>query len=162
MELARPATEININSENAVFEKGTALTLPVRVHLENPLLGKDCYIGSTADPMMLALTTGTTEPSLPNHPISGHAGEVVYNEEFTLITTTDHISVGNDFSVPAATGCGGYAASFVDPLINGKIRLPLPPDTTQSFTAASSRRALSETVVASEEEVKTGKKWQSK
>src|SRR6201999_3192350 len=54
------ATETNPAILNLVAlstEEGTAITLPVRVHLKNPLLGGTCYIGSTAHPIQLHLTT---------------------------------------------------------------------------------------------------------
>ncbi len=53
-----------VNPVNLLLEQGTALELPVQVHLENPgsfdLLGANCYIGSSTTPITLDLTTGTS------------------------------------------------------------------------------------------------------
>ena len=58
-----------------------ALTLPVRVHLENSFLGNECYVGSKAQPVDIELTTGTTSPPLPNEPITGSLGEPEFKDE---------------------------------------------------------------------------------
>ena len=46
LELAKPATEIRVSENNLAAEEGVALKMPVMVHLENPFLGKSCYVGS--------------------------------------------------------------------------------------------------------------------
>ena len=68
---------VQINLINFIIASGTALTLPVRIHLENPFLGSNCYIGSPSTPVNLAMTTGTTAPPAPNTPISGNPGTTV-------------------------------------------------------------------------------------
>jgi len=60
MELAAPATSIELNPANQLLGKGTALKLPVKIKLDNAFLGNNCYIGSNAHPIVLELTTGTT------------------------------------------------------------------------------------------------------
>src|ERR1700728_1667601 len=59
-ELAAPASSVVLNTAAEQLGEGTALTLPIKVHLENPLLGSSCYIGSNAEPIVLNLTTGAT------------------------------------------------------------------------------------------------------
>jgi len=59
-ELAAPASSVVLNTAAEQLGEGTALTLPIKVHLENPLLGSECYIGSTKEPITLNLTTGAT------------------------------------------------------------------------------------------------------
>ena len=73
-ELALPPEEIQVNEANLLGETGTALLLPVKVKLDNPLLGSTCEIGSESSPVILRLTTGTTSPPAPNKPISGARG----------------------------------------------------------------------------------------
>ena len=51
-----------------------ALKMPVKVHLENPFLGKNCYVGSSTSPITWNLTTGETNPPAPNTKIKGKAG----------------------------------------------------------------------------------------
>jgi hypothetical protein len=91
---------------NFVVGTGTALELPIRIHLENPFLGPGCYIGSSLSPVRLKLTLGTTAPPPPNTPISGDIGTLTQNTGGT-VTTADGIKlVDNAFSVPAASNCG--------------------------------------------------------
>lgn len=83
------------------------LGLPVKVHLENPLLGGNCYVGSNASPIQLDLTTGTTAPPPPNQPISGSpTGELEAETERPKVRTArDGAYVDNSYAVPAASGC---------------------------------------------------------
>ena len=52
------------------------LTLPIDVLVSTPsgVLGSDCTIGNATGPLVLNLTTGTTDPPGPNAPISGSVG----------------------------------------------------------------------------------------
>jgi len=63
-ELAGPTSQIHVSKRNEEIEEGVGLTLPVKIHLENPLLGNDCYIGSNTNPIIYNLTTGTTIANL--------------------------------------------------------------------------------------------------
>jgi len=84
------------------------LTLPVRVHLGNTFLGEDCYVGSSAHPVTLQLTDGTTSPKLPNKPITGTVGEITFKDGNKLVVITGNKLVDNSFSAPAASGCVNY------------------------------------------------------
>jgi len=70
---------VQFNLGNILGQTGTAVGLPVRVHLENPFLGSSCYIGSSSNPVRLNLTTGTTSPPPPNTPITGSPGTLSFN-----------------------------------------------------------------------------------
>jgi|SRR5665213_2788780 len=123
-ELALPASSIGLN-EGALFaEEGTALSLPIKVRLENSLLGSECYIGSSAHPITLNLTSGTTKPPLPNKPIKGKAGTLESKEEGGIFAIKGNSLVDNSFAAPEATGCGGIFAFLIDPIIDSKIGLP--------------------------------------
>jgi hypothetical protein len=103
-----------------------AVTLPVRIHLENPFLGSSCYIGSSSSPVTLKLTDGTTSPPAPNTPITGSAGTITTNDDGSVTTADGNTLVDNSFSVPAATNCG---ITFLDrllitPAVNLKEGLP--------------------------------------
>jgi hypothetical protein len=103
-----------------------AVTLPIRVHLENPFLGSSCYIGSSSNPVTLKLTDGTTSPPLPNTPITGTPGTISSNDDGSVTTAAGNLLVDNAFSVPAATNCG---ITFLDrllvtPAVNLKEGLP--------------------------------------
>jgi hypothetical protein len=104
-----------------------ALGLPVKIKLENPLLGSECYIGSSTEPIVLKLTTGTTKPPPPNTPITGKIGEFSSRAEGGILVIKNNSLVDNLFAVPAAKGCGGKAfESVIDPLIDAKLGLPSP------------------------------------
>ena len=91
---------------NFVVGQGTTLELPLRIKLDNPFLGPNCYIGSSTSPVRLKLTVGTTAPPPPNTPISGSVGTITQNSGGTVTTSTGARLVDNSFSVPAASGCG--------------------------------------------------------
>lgn len=123
-ELAEAPSKIGISTENLLSASGTALSLPVKVHLENPFLGEACYIGSDSDPVHIPLTTGTTSPPAPNTPITGSVGEVNFNESFTIVTIEKNKLVNNSFEAPGAEGCGGIFSGLIDPIVDSKLGLP--------------------------------------
>lgn len=123
-ELAKPASEIGISSTNLAAEEGVALSLPVKVRLENSLLGGSCYIGSSSSPITWNLTTGATEPKSPNTSIKGTAGELSLNESATILTAKGYKLVENNWSAPAASGCGGLFSIIINPLVDLKLGLP--------------------------------------
>jgi hypothetical protein len=151
-ELARPASEISVNKHNEEVKEGTALSLPVRVHLENPLLGRRCYIGSSTDPIVFNLTVGTTSPPPPNEPITGKFGSINAKDEFEFIEVTGHTQVDNTFSAPEATGCGGPFSVLVDSLIDKKIGLPSPAGYNTVIHSGTADEATTVGVIASEQE----------
>jgi hypothetical protein len=125
LELAKPASEIKISEVNLLFEEGTALKLPVKIHLENPLLGSTCYIGSSSSPIIWNLTSGTTSPPAPNKPIKGSQGKLEFRENFEILHTTGTELVDNSWAAPGATGCGGFPAEYIlDPIINASVGVP--------------------------------------
>jgi hypothetical protein len=149
-ELAKPASEIGINTNNLVNNEGTALSLPVKVKLENPFLGGECYVGSSSKPVILNLTTGTTSPPSPNKPITGKAGFFKAEEEANFIEITENTLVDNSFSAPEASGCGGIFASVLDPIIDSKLGLPSAAGHNTAIEHNTIRLATGEAVIASE------------
>jgi hypothetical protein len=125
LELARPASEITTSEVNLLFEEGTALHLPVKVHLENPLLGSNCYVGSSTTPINWNLTVGTTSPPPPNTPITGHAGPIEFLESFQITHLPSAELVDNSWSAPHASGCGGFLVEYIlDPILDSQIGTP--------------------------------------
>jgi len=125
LELARPASEISLSETNIVGELGTALKLPVKVHLENPFLGSNCYVGSSTTPIIWNLTTGTTSPPGPNTPIKGASGEFEFLEEGRIAEVLGNVMVENAWSAPGVSGCGGFLVELLlNPIINTAAGLP--------------------------------------
>jgi hypothetical protein len=124
LELARPASEIEVNENNLGGQEGVAFRLPVKFRLENPLLGSNCYVGSEATPVMWELTSGKTNPPPPNESIEGGIGAVEFFEGGSIIQVNPATLVDNAWSAPAAKGCGGLFAFILDPIINTASGLP--------------------------------------
>jgi hypothetical protein len=141
-----------LNLASIFLEEGTGLTLPVRVHLKNPLLGEGCYVGSESSPIQLHLTTGTTKPPAPNKPIKGKLGVASEEEEKgqELLVVTNNSLVDNAFSVPVAEGCGGLFSFLIDPIVDGKLGLPSAAGKNTAVLNGTLKTATSSAVVASE------------
>jgi hypothetical protein len=118
LELAKPASEIHFSKGHLLSEKGVALELPLQFRLENPFLGKRCYVGSEAAPVQWNLTTGGTSPPAPNKPIEGSAGATKFLGGGEILHQDEAELVDNAWEAPAATGCGGVIAFLVDPIVN--------------------------------------------
>jgi hypothetical protein len=149
-ELAAPATSIGISVQNLVEGSGTALTLPIKVKLNNPFLGESCYIGSNADPISLPLTTGTTAPPEPNKPITGKVGKVSLKDEFALTVVTENTIVNNSFAAPEAEGCGGIFAFLIDPIVDAQLGLPAAAGHNTAILSGTLEDADAGSVKASE------------
>ncbi|HEX3804871.1 MAG TPA: hypothetical protein VHV75_18745 [Solirubrobacteraceae bacterium] len=116
---------VTLSRSNLATSTGTALKLPVRVHLKNVFLGESCFVGTSASPITLNLTTGTTSPPKPNTPITGTSGEHESKEEGNLVVYKNDSLVENAFSVPTvAKGCGGLNESLIAPIMNSKYGWP--------------------------------------
>jgi len=150
VELAAPASSIGISLNNLLDEKGTALSLPVKIKLDNSFLGSNCYLGSNSSPVTIAFTTGETSPPPPNKPIHGSAGTLSFNEEATLVTVSGGSLVNNSFAAPGAHGCGGLFSFLIDPFVNSLIGLPSPAGTNSAVLEGKLQLADPAAVAASE------------
>ncbi len=121
LELAKPASEIRVSEGNLAGELGVALKLPVMLHLENPFLGKNCYVGSSSSPINWELTTAETAPPLPNKSIKGTAGSIEFLEEGRILEAKGAKLVDNAWSAPGASGCGGILGFLVNPIVNAQL-----------------------------------------
>ena len=148
-----PTNPAIFNQTAFIFEEGTALLFPIKIHLEGPLLGEACYLGSEAHPVELNLTDGTTAPPPPNQPISGKFGEAYEEEEYnhSLGVASNNTLVNNTFAVPAAEGCGGsYLSWLIDPLIDHTLGLESPAGHNTVILNGTHKSALAREVIASE------------
>jgi hypothetical protein len=103
--------------------------LPVKIHLINPVLGNNCYVGSNSNPIQLNLITGTTSPPGPNKPITGVDPELKLDETLPgVIDATGGQFVDNSFAAPGASGCVltlfGFIPISLNGLVNAQSSLP--------------------------------------
>ena len=149
-ELAKPASDIGINTNNLIEEEGVALSLPVKVKLSNVFLGSSCYVGSESHPIVLNLTTGTTSPPEPNKPIKGSRGEIEFKDEFNIVVLSGGSLVDNTFAAPEASGCGGVFSNLVDPIVDSQFGLPAAAGHNTAILTGKLEQAVAEAVKASE------------
>ncbi len=149
-ELAKPASDIGISTNNLIAEEGVALSLPVKVKLSNVFLGSSCYVGSESDPIVLNLTTGTTSPPAPNKPIKGNRGEIEFKDEYNIVVLSGGSLVDNAFAAPEATGCGGSFSKLVDPLVDSVFGVPAAAGHNTAILTGKLEEAVAEAVKASE------------
>jgi hypothetical protein len=124
LELAKPASDIKISELHLAQEEGVALSLPIKIRLENPFLGESCYVGSSSAPIIWELTTGFTNPPAPNTPIRGSAGDIEFLEEGRILVAKKAELDDNAWAAPAASGCGGLFSFLIDPIVNASSGLP--------------------------------------
>lgn len=147
VELTGPSkglTNIELNTANLLFEEGTALGLPAKIHLENAILGSSCYIGSNSSPVQLNFTSGTSGE------LKGAAGELTFNEAFTIITISGGNLVDGTYAAPGVNGCGGIFSFFINPLVNSIIGLPSGSGKNKANLEGKIQDAQAEAVKASE------------
>jgi hypothetical protein len=118
VELAAPASAITLSTQNLVNQEGTALGLPIKVKLDNAILGSNCYLGSNSKPIQIDFTTGKSGS------LEGAVGEITFNESFTLVTISGGRLVNNTFAAPGVSGCGGIFSLFVNPLVDSILGTP--------------------------------------
>lgn len=112
--------------------------LPIKVHLENStgVLGPNCYVGSSSNPINLFLTVGTTSPPPPNKPITGVNPETVFDESSLILTLNNGTFVDNSFAAPGASGCVltlfGFIPISINGLVNSQSGLPAPAGTNET------------------------------
>lgn len=111
------------------------ITLPIRVHLLNPVLGNACYVGSSSSPISLHLIFGTTNPPPPNQPITGVEPELGFKPP-EILTFTNGTYVDNSFSAPGATGCKltlfGFIPVGLNSVVDASAGLPAAAGTNET------------------------------
>ncbi len=152
--VANPTNPALLNLQALTRETGTAVTLPVRVHLKNPLLGNSCYVGSESSPIQLHLTTGATSPKSPNKSIHGTLGGLatVREGKHEFLHISENSLVDNAFSVPKAEGCGEFFSFIIDPVLDAKLGLPSEDGNNTAILSGSLNTATAEEVEGNEKE----------
>jgi hypothetical protein len=135
-----------ISRANLLSAEGVALSLPVRLHLNNAILGSECYVGSKSSPVTFNLTTGTTSPPPPNKAITGAVGELEFKDEFQLVIIKGNKVVDNAFSAPATEGCGGIFSFLVNELVSEILGVPAAAGHNTAILEGSLQNATAEAV----------------
>ncbi len=110
---------------------GTAFAqLPLKVHLENAVLGNNCYIGSTSSPVTLNLTTGTSGK------LTGKEPTITFEPEREITQAKGGTYVDNTFAAPGVNGCVltlfGFIPISINGLVNSQSGLPAASGTNEA------------------------------
>ena len=111
--LANSATQSDPNLQLSVEPVGvgialdptgaTAAIISQKIQAINPIFGKQCFVGTNHEPIVVDPTFGTTNPPPPNQPISGHIDAIqTIGHEIVILGT----AVDNAFFAPGAESCG--------------------------------------------------------
>jgi hypothetical protein len=138
--VVEPAGEPSNFSRAAALSQGQPIiTLPVKVHLVNPILGPSCYIGSNNDPIVLR-PRNITRPTLASA-IGNLDGTP--NPTGALARLTASATQGDDtFAVPGATGCG--LLGVLNTAVNQQQGLPSPAGNNNLVLNSASSPVISE------------------
>src|SRR5262249_44338939 len=114
-------------------QSGTALEVPLRIHLSNPLgglVGEHCYIGGPEEPIVQRLTSGETSPPEGFAPISGELGEVAFSNDFQILRIRNNRVVDNTYPDQVAHGFAKRNdpewEGLIDEAVDTAFHLPAP------------------------------------
>jgi hypothetical protein len=125
IELALPAEDMTLDEAALLQEtQETSLGFPVMIHLTNKFVGKDCYVGSTQNPINVPFITGETSPPPPNTPIHGALGKIKVIGGGQILQINGDRLVNNSYASPGVQGCGINGGA--DAAMNSALGLPSP------------------------------------
>jgi hypothetical protein len=146
IELPGNFTEVTATAELAgQGEISTSVALPLKVKLDNLLLGGGCYVGSSSEPLFLHLVYGETKPPPPNKPIKGTI--VVTTKDSGAILVLTGTLVDNSFAAPGANGCT-LLPLVGDLAVNTKVGLPSAAGTNTAIMGGATEEVSSSLVRA--------------
>jgi hypothetical protein len=125
--IAGPATGIEVNQYFLAEGGGTAVVLPLKIKLDNPTLGEECWIGSDESPVVL-------------HLVDADKGKLTTIAKGKITKISGNSLVDETFAVPAATGCGS-PAFLITPLVNLLSGLPSPAGHNKAVMSGSFEQA---------------------
>ena len=105
---------------NALSSGQPIVTIPVKIHLENSLLGSGCYLGSNSSPILLH-PENTTAPSL-SVDLFDADGTPDPTGVMEAVDETGTTQSDTSAAIPGATGCG--LLGILNSAINLKTGLP--------------------------------------
>ncbi|MEV8231069.1 hypothetical protein AB0P41_34335 [Streptomyces sp. NPDC079167] len=89
----------------AGISSGPIVKLPVKIRLENPLLGSNCYIGSSSNPVILQ-PGNLSAPSFSASRFNGDGSANPDEGSMIQIALSGAAQGDSRFSAPKASGCG--------------------------------------------------------
>ncbi|MFJ4124907.1 hypothetical protein ACIP3U_26730 [[Kitasatospora] papulosa] len=89
----------------AGISSGPIVKLPVKIRLENPLLGSNCYIGSSSNPVLLR-PGNLSAPGISASRFNADGSENPDEGSMIQIALSGAAQGDGQFSVPKASGCG--------------------------------------------------------
>ena len=123
VESAGPISDFDLIA--GLSENVPILTLPVKIKLNNPLLGNNCYIGSNENPILLhPANTDMSGAQALFGQFNHETGEEDPDGEMGYITVSGAVQGDSSFEVPKAKGCG--LLNIFDGAINQRVGLPAP------------------------------------
>ncbi|MFF0075771.1 hypothetical protein [Streptomyces sp. NPDC005494] len=105
----------------AGISTGPIVKLPVKIRLENPLLGSNCYIGSNSNPVLLR-PGNLSAPSLAASRFNGDGTPNPDEGSLINLALSGAGQGDSQFSAPKASGCG--LAGILSWAIDLKVGLP--------------------------------------
>ena len=123
-ELAGPPSTVIVDENALLLGAGTAVTLPIKVKLNNATLGEECYVGSDAEPIKGGATVVE----------GGAKGKITRIAKVSL--------VDNDFAVPGASGCGGTLSPLIDVVVDADVGIPAAAGQSKAIMAGPIEETL--------------------
>ncbi|MFF5897405.1 hypothetical protein ACFY8O_15920 [Streptomyces argenteolus] len=105
----------------AGISSGPIVKLPVKIRLENPLLGSNCYIGSSSNPVILR-PGNLSAPSFSAARFNADGSANPDEGSMIQIALSGAAQGDSQFSAPKASGCG--LAGILSWAIDLKVGLP--------------------------------------
>ena len=97
--------------------------MPVKVHLENPFLGKSCFVGSEQLADQIGTDHRHDQPAAAQQTDHRHRrAKSNSSKKRRILKLKGTELVDNAWSAPAASGCGGILSFLVNPIINAPDR----------------------------------------
>jgi hypothetical protein len=120
LEPAGPPTDFDLSAAAVVGRP--LMKVPVKVHLQNPFLDPNCYIGSDADPMILTVANQTRPTARFVRFAADGTPSPTGDMNYLVVSGA---AVGDTtFAVPAARNCG--LLGLIDSVVNARQGLPSP------------------------------------
>src|SRR5262249_53152780 len=105
------------------------ITLPIKIHLENPALGPSCFIGSDQNPILLNPENTDLSSAISIGGFFGFdpTGVPDLAGADGSLQITGGVQGDDTFAVPGAEGCGPNGDGSLDAVVNAVVGLPSPP-----------------------------------